>query len=87
MADFVQKANIKSAVRTLANPIENMASFDTIVQPYCKIQFVVDAGISQRQTAADYLKAMEEIGILKSEKVGREKLFSNPALLKLLKEP
>jgi len=57
------------------------------VQPYCKIQFVVDAGISQRQTAADYLKAMEEIGVLKSEKVGREKLFSNPALLKILKEP
>ena len=57
------------------------------VQPYCKIQFVVDAEISQRQTAADYLKAMEEIGVLKSEKVGREKLFSNPALLKILKEP
>jgi len=57
------------------------------VQPYCKIQFVVDAGIAQRQTAADYLKALEEIGVLKSEREGREKLFSNPALLKLLKEP
>jgi len=56
------------------------------VQPYCKIQFVVDAGIAQRQTAADYLKALEEIGVLKSEREGREKLFSNPALLKLLKE-
>jgi hypothetical protein len=32
MADFVQKANIKSAVRTLANPIEDVASFDAIVQ-------------------------------------------------------
>ena len=57
------------------------------VQPYCKIQFIVDAGIAQRQTAADYLKALEEIGVLKSEKEGREKLFSTPALLKLLKEP
>ena len=57
------------------------------VQPYCKIQFVVDAGIAQRQTAADYLKALEEIGVLKSEREGREKLFSNPALLKVLKEP
>lgn len=57
------------------------------VQPYCKIQFVVDAGIARRQTAADYLNALEKIGVLKSEKEGREKLFSNPALLKLLKEP
>jgi len=44
-------------------------------------------GIAQRQTAADYLKALEEIGVLMSEKAGREKLFSNPAPLKLLKEP
>lgn len=52
-----------------------------------KIQFVVDAGIARRQTAADYLNALEKIGVLKSEKAGREKLFSNPALLKLLEEP
>ena len=38
------------------------------IQPYCKIQFVVEAGIAQRQTAASYLKALEEIGVLKSEK-------------------
>lgn len=57
------------------------------VQPYCKIQFVVDAGIARRQTAAEYLNALEKIGVLKSEKEGREKLFSNPALLTLLEEP
>jgi hypothetical protein len=32
MADFVQKANKKSAIRTLANPIEDVTSFDAIVQ-------------------------------------------------------
>lgn len=57
------------------------------VQSYCKIQFVVDAGIAQRQTAAEYLQALEDIGILESEKSGREKLFRHPALLKILKEP
>jgi hypothetical protein len=31
MADFVQNTNIKSAVRTLANPIADVASFNTIV--------------------------------------------------------
>jgi hypothetical protein len=32
MADFVQSANVKSAVRTLANPIADVATFNTIVQ-------------------------------------------------------
>ena len=31
MADFVQNTNVKSAVRTLANPIADVSSFDTIV--------------------------------------------------------
>ncbi|WP_321506355.1 hypothetical protein [uncultured Methanoregula sp.] len=32
MADFVQNGNIKSAVRTLAEPIADAAAFNTIVQ-------------------------------------------------------
>jgi hypothetical protein len=32
MADFVQRANVKSAVRKLASPIANVAAFNTIVQ-------------------------------------------------------
>ena len=32
MADFVQSANVKSAVRKLANPIADVATFNTIVQ-------------------------------------------------------
>jgi Fic family protein len=57
------------------------------VQPYCKIQFVVDAGIAQRQTAAGYLQQLEDIGVLESKKIGRERVFINPPLLKLLMEP
>jgi Fic family protein len=57
------------------------------VQPYCKISFVVEAGIARRQTAAEYLQELEEIGILESRKVGREKIFLHPALLKLLAGP
>ncbi len=47
----------------------------------------VGAGIAQRQTAAEYLQELEEIGILESRKVGREKIFLHPALLKLLAGP
>jgi hypothetical protein len=32
MADYIQKPSIKSAVRTLANPIADVAAFDTLVQ-------------------------------------------------------
>jgi hypothetical protein len=32
MADFVQSADVKSAVRTLVEPIANVATFNTIVQ-------------------------------------------------------
>jgi len=34
------------------------------IHPYSKVQFVVDAGIVQRQTAASYLKQLEELGVL-----------------------
>src|SRR5512137_1537335 len=32
MADFIQSANVKSATRTLAEPIADVATFNTIVQ-------------------------------------------------------
>lgn len=55
-------------------------------QPYTKIAILVDAGIAKRQTAATYLQSLEDIGVLTSETVGRERLFVNTALLELLKK-
>ena len=55
-------------------------------QPYCKIQFLVEAGIAKRQTASEYLQALANVGVLEGEKQGREVLYKNPALLKLLSE-
>lgn len=54
------------------------------VQPYCRIRNVVEAGIAQRQTAAVYLKQLAGAGVLEEVKVGREKLFINPRLMRLL---
>jgi Fic family protein len=54
------------------------------VQPYCRIGNIVDAGIAQRQTASEYLKELCAIGVLQERKAGREKLFINPRLLRLL---
>lgn len=54
-------------------------------QPYCKVEFVVNAGIAKRQTAAEYLKEIEKTGLLKSKKVGKEVLYLNIPLFELLK--
>lgn len=54
------------------------------VQPYCRIRNLVEAGIARRQTAAVYLRQLVDVGLLTELKVGREKLFINPALMRLL---
>ena len=53
-------------------------------QPYCRIGNLVDAGLAHRQTASTHLKKLCDIGILREEKSGREKLFINSNLLTLL---
>jgi Fic family protein len=53
-------------------------------QPYCRISNLVESGIAQRQSASVYLKALVGIGVLDEVKAGRERLFINPALLRLL---
>ena len=53
-------------------------------QPYCKISFLVDAGIAKRQTASVYLQELERIGVLQGEKRGRETVYKHPALLEVL---
>jgi Fic family protein len=53
-------------------------------QPYCKTQFLVDANLVERKTAATYLKELERIGILRVHSIGREKLYMNVKLYDLL---
>jgi hypothetical protein len=55
-------------------------------QPYTKGQFLVEAGIAERKTASDYLRELENIGILRSQKVGRENLYLNTKLYELLSQ-
>ena len=52
--------------------------------PYCKIRFLEEAGLAKRQTAGAYLQTLEEIGLLRSIKMGREQYFINEELVKVL---
>lgn len=53
-------------------------------QPYCRIANVVEAGIAKRQTASVYLKELQDNGVLREQKAGRDKLFLHLKLLQLL---
>ncbi len=75
-ADYVRETRPKVYNRDLLDLI--------FIQPYCRITNVVDAKIAHRQTAANYLKELCEIGVLAEAKIGREKLFIHPRFLQLL---
>ena len=53
-------------------------------QPYCKRKFLVDAGHVGLKTAGQYLMKLEEAGFLQSVRAGKEKLYINERLYKLL---
>jgi Fic family protein len=53
--------------------------------PYCKGQFLENAGIAKRQTAANYLQTLEEIGLLQKLKKGKENYYINKKLVEILK--
>ena len=53
-------------------------------QPYCKIAILEEKKIASRNTASKYLRRLEELGILKSEVVGRETLYRNLPLYRIL---
>jgi len=52
--------------------------------PYTKRQFLIDAGLGTLKTVGNYLIELEEKGFLKSEKVGKEKLYLNYKLMEIL---
>jgi hypothetical protein len=44
----------------------------------------LDAGIAKLQTASTYLQELGRIGVLTSEKRGREVIYKHPALVEAL---
>ncbi len=72
-------------VRQAAPEVHSRELIDIIfTQPYCRITNLVEADIAKRQTASVYLKRLVEIGVLREMKVGREKLFIHPKLIRVI---
>ncbi|MDC7234403.1 MAG: Fic family protein [Spirochaetales bacterium] len=59
---------------------------ELFVHPYCKIEFLTSVLGVERKAASRYLSQLQDIGILKEYKIGREKIFINVELLKVLKD-
>lgn len=82
MDDFAER------VRTLDS---NAYSKDLVEllfhSPYCKTQFVIDAGLAKRQTASKYLQTLSQGGLLSTVRVGREIIYINSEFLELLSIP
>lgn len=53
--------------------------------PYTKRQFLEEAGLGNLKTLGNYLKELGKAGFLKSEKLGKEKLYLNHQLLEIWK--
>jgi Fic family protein len=53
--------------------------------PYSKIEYVVDRLGVERKAASRYLRQLEAIGILESQKIGRENIYINTELIEILK--
>ena len=75
-AEYVHEALPKVYTHELVNLIFEL--------PYCRISSLVAAGIAKRQTAAQYLKQLVEIGVLTEAPATKEKLFIHPKLMQLL---
>ncbi len=54
--------------------------------PYTKRQYLIDIGLGTPKTVGNYLIALEEQGFLKSVRVGKEKLYLNHRLMKILEQ-
>lgn len=55
-------------------------------QPYSKIENVVQKLGVERKAASRYLNTLEGIGIITSEKIGRENIYVNKKLIEILKK-
>lgn len=55
-----------------------------MVNPYLRIQNVIDAGLAKRQTASSWLNTLVAANLLTEVKVGRQKLFINERSLEIL---
>ncbi|MEX1221144.1 MAG: Fic family protein [Idiomarina sp.] len=82
------KALMESSTEYIRAQLPKIYSYELVQlifeQPYCRISNLVERDIAKRQTASVYLKHLVDIGVLQETASGKEKLFVNQRLMKLM---
>jgi len=74
-------------VKLKANKIYRKELVEALFEhPYSKIDYIVTSLDIERKVASRYLKKLEEIGILKSQKISRETVYVNLGLMEVLRK-
>ena len=74
-------------MRRAAPKIYSRELVETIFRlPYTKRQVLMDGKLGNAKTVGNYLRALEQKGFLSSSMVGKEKLYLNARLMKILDE-
>jgi len=69
----------------LAARMQSGELFDLVyTRPVLKVRDLVEAGIVKRQTAAEYLKSLEDVRLLRSRAIGREMMYRNESVVEIL---
>lgn len=74
-------------VRQRAPKIYSKELVETLfVHPYCKNEFIEKSTGVERKAASRYLHKLSEIGVLDTNRIGRENIFINNKLMQLLRD-
>ena len=55
------------------------------IQPYTKIEHLVDSWIAERRTASKYLRQLELLGVLTPVRIGKYTVYINHRLMDILR--
>ena len=79
--------NTAEKIKSDASKIYSKELVETLFEnPYCKIEFIVKKLGVERKAASRYLHTLEDRGILKCIKAGKDNIFINTGLTELLRE-
>jgi Fic family protein len=74
-------------IKRQASKIYSKELVETLfINPYCKVEFLINSIGVERKAASRYLHQLVNIGILEEYKVGKENIFINNDLLEILKK-
>jgi len=76
--------NIETTIKMKGGKIEFSIDQKMDIDNTTKISYIEKTCDVTRITATSYLNQLEEIGLLELEKIGREKIYKNTRLIKLL---